>query len=319
MSPNSRPSIGLALSGSGSRLVFYIGFLEELKKADIPIGYIAACSGGSIVAASFACGTMEDLRDFAFKLNLKEIRHYLTKGKGGLYSFDGADELATRFTKNLKFEDVRPLMGFVAVDVESGEQIVLSMGDIYHALKVSCAVPAIMEPIKWGGRTLVDGGLLNIVPVDVLKQVGVDICVGINMRGNPHIFSDTQLTIRKFFNLFKKVLFIDYFGKVWGSFFPSEEFEDQVVEQPGMFTVLGKSLDLAIAASKKDYTKDLECDIMISPDVTDFGIKNFEEASQELYQLGRQTAIEYIPRMKEMLEEKAGKIRNPNIEIRNNT
>lgn len=304
----TKPQLGLALSGSGSRLVFYIGFLEELRTAGITPDYIAACSGGSIVAAAYACGTLEQLKDFALSLNVKTMRQYLKKGDGGLYSLELFEEIGRSFTKNLRFEDVRPLMGFVAVDIENGEQIVLSMGDIAHAVRVSCTIPAIIEPVKWGGRTLIDGGLLNVVPVDVLKDVGMDITVGINMRGNRHIFSEKYMTMKKFFNIFKKALFVDYWGKMWGSFLKSEDFEDQALETPGMFTVLGKSLDLAIAASKKDYSKDLECDLMITPEVSAYGLKNYENSNQELYELGKITAQQYIPRITQLIEHKSKEI-----------
>jgi NTE family protein len=308
MRADGTPQLGLALSGSGSRLVFYIGFLEELQRSKIQIDYIAASSGGAIVAAAFACGTLQELKEFALSLNIKTLRRYLKRGKGGFYSYDGADELAVLFTKNLRFEDVRPLMGFVAVDLETGEQLVLSMGDIFHALKVACAVPGVIEPVKWGGRTLIDGGLLNIVPVDILKDVGMDVTIGVNMRGTRHIFNERQMTVKKVFNVFKRALFMDYWGKLWQSMMDSDDFENKFLETPGIFSVVGRSLDLAIQASKKDYTKDLECDLMVSPDVSNYGIKNYETANLELYELGKTTALEYIPKIQQIIKakEKAG-------------
>src|SRR6185369_5795702 len=101
------PSLGLALSGSGSRLIFYIGFLEELDRLKVPVDYIAAMSGASIVAAAYSCGRLSEFKDIVFNLTKEQILEMLPKGKGGLYSLDLLEEYGRiHVTRGLNFEDV---------------------------------------------------------------------------------------------------------------------------------------------------------------------------------------------------------------------
>ncbi len=153
MVKGSKPTLGLALSGSGNRTSFYIGFLEVLKENNIDIDYIAACSGGALVAAAYACGTLDDLKTFGLNTSSKDLIKILTKkrGVGGLYSLDEAEStIVEKITKGKTFDQVKPIMTFVAVDIEKGELHDLCMGDIARAVRISCTTPALFEPVQWG-------------------------------------------------------------------------------------------------------------------------------------------------------------------------
>lgn len=300
-----RPSIGLALSGSGNRTTFYIGFLEVLDEAKVPIDYIAACSGGSLVAAAYACGSLREFRDEALNLTKDQLKGFFTKrnGKGGLYSLDNVEETLQKFTKGLKFEEVRPLMGFVAVDLQNGEQVVLSMGDIARAARISCTLPGLFEPVKWGGRTLIDGGLLSFIPVDVAKQAGMDIVIGVNMRGTKHIFTQRQMTLKKVMNAIKKLFLIEEIDSAINGLLKIEK-ENDWEEGMGVFTVLGKSLDLAIKASQTDKQVDLTCDLMIKPEMPHPNQTNVDQF-YHYYEIGRRTAKKYLPEIQRLIKAKS--------------
>jgi NTE family protein len=302
--PN-RPTIGLALSGSGNRSSFYIGFLESLAEQKIPVDYIAACSGGSLVAAAYACGTLPEFKERVFTLNMNALKTYFTrtKSRGGFFSLDLLEEAIREFTKSQNFEEVRPLMGFVAVDIKTGEKVLLCMGDIARAARISCTLPGIFDPVSWGGKTLVDGGLLTMVPGDFLRQAGMDITIGISMRGTKHIFKDSQITAKKIYNFVKRVLFIDGLDSWINHLFNLEDLD--MSEKPGLMEVVGKSLDLAIEANKKNTEAEEACDIMIVPDVPRLKNKRFNQESVKFYyEKGREAAIENAPKIRRLIEEK---------------
>lgn len=301
-----RPTLGLAFSGSGSRIAFYIGFLEEIKKAKIKVDYIAACSSGCIAAASFACGTLPALKRIFFTIKKNEdLNKFMSKGEaGGIYSLEKLEKFGYNvLTRGLKFEEAKPLMGFVAVDLDSGRQIVMSMGDIAHAIRASCTLPGVFEPIQWGGKTLIDGGLLNVIPVDVVKEAGIDIIVGFNLRGTKHIFSETQMVLRKILKLTKRALFIDQLERGWDYLAADAELDLEEIK-PGIFSILGKSMDLAIEANKQDHSKFFECDLMVTPEIKKFRFKNLAQTHKELYELGKRTAVENIPKIRKLIESK---------------
>lgn len=293
---------GLALSGSGNRTSFYIGFLEVLEENGLRPDYISACSGGSLVAAAYACGTLQEFKDFALNLNEEKIKSLLQKGNhGGFYSLALVEEEMKKFTKGLNFEEVKPLMSFSCVDVETGEKVLMQMGDIARAACVSCALPGIFEPMVWGGRTLVDGGLLTIIPTEGPKNANVDAIVGILLRGTKHIFTTGQLNLKKALNFFKKILFIDEIFHLfdWAlALIPENEDEEK---RPNFFSVLGKSMDIALAAQKLNPDEP-PCDLLIQPKTGIFKRSEFsKETVLKFYKLGRQTALENIKNIEKLL------------------
>ncbi len=314
MTPDSRqPKLGLALSGAAARSVFYIGFLESMDEAGIKFDYIAGCSSACIVAAAYACGTMPKLKQIALSLNKEFMFTMLERSKkGGYYNLDKFEESLRALTKGQRFEDVKPLMGFVAVDIERGEQVVLSMGDIAHAARVSCTLPGIFQPSQWGDRTLIDGGLLSLLPVDVVRAAGMDIVVGINMRTTSHIFGKNQLRLRRAMKLVKSLLLLNQAERMYqkfNKFFDESDFlsyfptlESIENNRPGMFAVWTKSLDLAIEAEKHDDIEALkrQCDIFIRPEFEKNGLTDFSKA-QVLYEMGREVGREHAPKIKQLL------------------
>lgn len=305
MVKSNRPTLGLALSGSGNRTTFYIGFLEVLKEEGIQIDFISSCSGGSIVAAAFACGTLENFKQLALNLNKDQYRDFFIRStnRGGLFSLDKVEDTIRIFTKGRSFAEVSPLMSFVTVDLETGQQMSLCMGDLARAARISCTLPGVFEPVKWGKSTLVDGGLLSLVPLDVLKQFPVDITIGVDMGGTKHIFTDNQLNLKKVLNLFGRLLFVN---QVSGLFKGLKDLPEEIdfETNPSTLSVLAKSLDLAILAEKTDTQADLACDLMISG-IPTYKKKNFDEnITGYYYKIGRQMALQYLPQIKKIIGQK---------------
>lgn len=315
MRQNLRPKVGFAFSGAASRSTFYIGFLEVLQEQAIPIDFICASSGASLAAAAFSCGTLGEFKKQALLLDYKKLKELIAAvpGKGGVFSLDKVEEEMQKYTKGQRFEEVRPIMSFVAADIERGELVSLCTGDIAKAAKISCTVPGLFEPIRWGNRTLVDGGLLDHMPLIGLKQFPVDVSIVINMLGTKHIFTEKQLIFKKVLNFFKGVLFIYEIEALIGKFLKNEDAGWD--RQRGFFTTLGKSMDLAIELSKKHANDRLECDLMIIPEMPERKANIFtqfnpyhklEKKTSELYyEIGRETALEYLPKIKALVGKKA--------------
>jgi len=306
MAEKSKPTVGLALSGGGNRSSFYIGFLEVLQEKGIQLDYITACSGGSLAAAAFACGTLPEFKEKVFGLDRKTLKTYFHRNgaRGGIFSIDSLEEAIRNFTKGLTFEEVRPLMGFVAVDIENGEKVLLCMGDIARAARISCTIPGVFDPIKWGGKTLVDGGLLTMVPGDFLRQANMDITIGINIRGTKHIFLGSQITAKKIYNFIKKVLFIEELESLFDGLFKMEEADFE--RQQNFFQVVGKSMDLAIKANKNNNEQEEACDLVINPNLPKLKQSDFTgESVKFYYDMGRKTAEEYVPKINELVKAKS--------------
>lgn len=300
-----RPTLGIALSGSGTRSVFYIGFLEALNEGGLKPDYLSACSGATIAAAAYACGTLPNLRDYAFSFSKEELKKLLgpVQRSGGLYSLDTVEAEMRKYTKGARFEDTKPHMAFMAADIESGSLVTMAMGDIARAVRISCTLPGVFEPVRWGSKTLIDGGLLAVVPTQPLKAAGADIIVGVNMMATEHIFHDSLKTFRRMWNYIKRATFLDYLNGFVEAYLSDDDLNERLTKQPKLFTVLGRSLDLAIAASRNPENRQAT-DLEIVPEFPKSNRLGDIDDSRRWYELGRTAAQSSIPQIRRLIADR---------------
>ncbi len=315
MEVTNRPKLGLALSGASTRATYYIGFLEVLSENDITVDFITASSSGSIIAMAYACGTLPQLKEHALRFDQESFSTLLGKANmngTGLYSMDNIEELFRFYSRDLRFDEVKPILAFTAVDIEQGKEVLLSMGDIAHAARISCTLPAVFEPIEWGGGHLVDGGLLNILPFNEVKRFGSDIVIAFNIPGARHIFKAEYLKLRKAIVLLKKLFSFNRTRKIIRSAYVSlanagfmeVEVEEDEVQYQTLLSTLGRCMDLAIEASKKEYhfATNPHSDFIITPLLPALHLKGLKQTTY-FYNAGRKSAEQFIPRLKQAMAE----------------
>lgn len=176
----ARHKLGLALSGGGTKGVAHIGVFRALQEADIPVFCVAGTSAGSIVGAMFCAGlSWEDMAKEAQKLGRKDIldkRWIIGSNSQNIAS------AIRRVLGNTTFDQLSLPFAAVAVDLQSGEEVVLRQGEVATAVAASSSVPILFKPTVLDGNVLVDGGLLNNMPADVCRQMGADIVLGVDLN-----------------------------------------------------------------------------------------------------------------------------------------
>lgn len=165
--------IGLALSGGGAKGLAHIGVLKVLEEVQIPVHMLAGTSMGGAVAAFYAAGlSVAEIEQFARSLRLLDI----VQRDRSFTGLIGNDKIANRLREvlggDLAFDQLKLPLALVATDLEAGTEVVIREGPVVEAVLATMAVPIIFPPVKWQGRLLVDGGLLNQVPFDVVRQMG---------------------------------------------------------------------------------------------------------------------------------------------------
>lgn len=186
MTQSSRPRVGLALGGGGARGIAHIGVLKILEREGVPVDFLAGTSIGGIVAAPYAAGfSAGEIEKEAVRLgsinNLVKFVDWLPNRKGLLQGQAVYRYLGQILGDDLCFEDlVRPL-AIVAVDLNSGRQVILNSGLVSDAVRATLAIPGVIAPMKMDGRKLVDGGILNNVPADVARSMGADIVIAVDV------------------------------------------------------------------------------------------------------------------------------------------
>lgn len=186
-----RPKIGLALGSGGARGFAHLGIIKVLIENGIPIDFIAGSSMGSLVACFYGSGIdMERL----YKISTAFKRKYyldFTVPKMGFIAGKRVKELIRVFTKGKKLEELMVPVAVVATDLLTGEKVVFTEGPIEDAVRASISIPGIFVPEKVNGRLLVDGGVVDRIPVSVVKELGADIVIAVDIS---HINKNAEIT-----------------------------------------------------------------------------------------------------------------------------
>ena len=188
--------IGLAFGGGGARGFALIGVVRALEEEGITFDYIAGTSIGSVMGAMLAYGlTSEKMQEIATKIRIKDIR----KSKIPLMpsSTEALEDIIKSIVGDINIEDLKTPFCAVAVDMKTGDEVDITQGNLSKALAGSCAVPTVFHAVEFEDKLLFDGSLQNTIPADVLRKLGCDAVISVDInstRGN-----GTQST--KYFDL----------------------------------------------------------------------------------------------------------------------
>lgn len=173
--------IGLALSGGAARGIAHIGVLKYLEEQQVKPCCLAGTSAGSIVGALYCFGKSPDeMIKVAEKISWKDLVK-LSIPKLGLIKSSKLLEILTDYIGDMDFADLKIPLMINAVDLLSGEEVVMTEGSVVEAVQASCSIPGIFTPVKRNDQLLVDGGLLDNVPVTVMKERDLDFLIAVDV------------------------------------------------------------------------------------------------------------------------------------------
>ena len=315
-----RKKIGLALGGGAARGLAHIGVLEVLQKEGIHIDMVAGTSAGAIVGALYAQGKdasqIKSLaQEFGSRKPVAFVDPYLHKS--GFIRGKKIQDLLATYIGGIRFSDMRIPFACVATDIETGEEVVIDQGSVPEAVRASISIPGIFAVARWKGRYLVDGGVVNPVPVNVLKRMGASFIIAVNvipevLEGVQRLTEEQKDNVRepdiihkvsdKVQRLVKKER--DYLEKFDIIHKASEKVQQSTEEQrdslrePNIVHVLMQSLNIGMYLLVKASLK--YADIIIAPQVAHINANDFHNVSECIRQ-GTLAAREAIPEIKKIL------------------
>lgn len=175
--------VGLVLGGGGARGLAHIGVLKALAEREIEVVAASGCSMGAIIAAFFASGHSPEAMQ-AISKALK-FSQFLQLGElGGIISGQGLEAVLKEHLPQ-DFSDLAFPISMTTVDVQEGSLVILRSGELVPALKATSALPGILSPVKHRGRYLIDGGLLNNVPVDIIRGMTLEPIIAVDVSAPP--------------------------------------------------------------------------------------------------------------------------------------
>ena len=185
--------IGLALGGGGARGIAHIGVLKALEESDICVSYISGTSIGALVASYYAFGkNLDDIKEIGKDLNFTSVIGF-SLHKKGLFSTKSIENMIIKDLGNVNIEDSKIPLSICTTDISTGEQVILTHGNLAKAVCASTAIPGVFIPIELNNRTLIDGGISENVPISLLDKMGAGITIGINLNGNDGYSAPTDM------------------------------------------------------------------------------------------------------------------------------
>ena len=177
--------IGLALGGGAAKGMAHIGVLKAIEESDLVIECISGTSIGALVASYYAFGKdIETLENLSSDMSFTSLIGFKLQ-KQGIFSTKSIKEMVEEDLGEVYIEQARIPLAICATDIATGEQVILRKGKLADAICASMAVPGVFIPVEINGKTLVDGGITENVPVSVLDEMGAGITIAVDLNGSP--------------------------------------------------------------------------------------------------------------------------------------
>ena len=181
---NSSGKVGLALGSGSTRGWSHIGVIHALVDAGITVDYIAGTSVGALVGAVYASGMIDLLEDAVYQFSRKHVFSFrdLILPKSGLIDGVKIADFVQKYVLDEPIEKLPIPLSVVATNLYTGEEVVMKDGNIVEAVRASISLPGIFKPVRRGDHLLVDGGLVNPVPVRTVREMGADFVIAVDLN-----------------------------------------------------------------------------------------------------------------------------------------
>ena len=181
----SKKNIALVLSSGGARGLAHIGVIEELESQGYQISSIAGCSMGALIGGVYAAGKLNEFREWMKTVDRKKMLeltdfslslNHIVKGKRII-------EAIMEFVPDVAIEELPIPYCAVATDLKDGREVVFTQGSLFEAIRASISLPSFYEPVQRDGMILIDGGVINPIPLNRVSRRTGDILVGVDVSG----------------------------------------------------------------------------------------------------------------------------------------
>lgn len=313
------PTIGLALGSGSARGWSHIGIIQALNDLNIKPDVISGCSIGALVGSAYAMDALDNLDTWVRSLNFMDVIGFfdISLTGGGVAI---GERLFNVFKKNVGDGEIESLpipFAAVATELSTGREIWFREGSILQAVRASVAYPGLFTPANYNGSFLVDGGLVNPVPVSVCRAMGADIVIAVNLNSqllkrNMHNnlvkeIQQIKMDIEKndvvdeegvsFFNMLSEKR--DAVRDRIDSFLSKFKWDDK--NMPGLFNVVAGSIHIMQDRITKSRMAGDPPDILLEPKLGNMGLLEFYKAAESIEE-GKKCVL----RSKDLIQETIG-------------
>jgi NTE family protein len=301
--------LGLALGGGAARGWSHIGVVKVFEREGLIPDVIVGTSIGAVVGGCFSAGKLGVLETFARTLTRRRVIGLLDfhLNGSGLIAGDRLKRLLEEHLPGIRAEDLPHRFAAVATELGSGHEVWLTRGVLTEIMRASYALPGVLDAVKFGGRWLMDGALVNPVPVTVARALGADVVVCVNLNGDarsrgavipvvdPDAGGATQAIIAEAAAQRRSL-----FDPVWGVAERVRQFAARSDGAPGIGTIMVDAFNITQDRIARSRLAGDPPDLMISPKLGRIGLFDFHRA-EEIIALGAEAAERMVDEVKEYL------------------
>jgi NTE family protein len=295
MTHPTRPRIGLALGGGSARGWAHIGVIRALEAAGIEPDLVCGTSVGALIGAACVDGDLDRLEDWARGLSPQRVVGYLDVSlNGGLIKGERLIDFFRRHFVDRDIGDLPRPFAAVATDLYSGDEVWLREGSVAEAVHASIALPGLFAPVRRNGDWLVDGGLVNPVPVSLCRAMGADLVVAVDLNSDligRHLPARTPPGRAP-----GRVMARLQAGMTQLGIQPRNGAD----RPPAMLDVLATSINIMQVEITRSRLADEPPDVLITPRLAQLGLMEFHRAATTI-EAGRAAAEQVLPRLRATL------------------
>lgn len=282
--------VSLVLSGGGARGIAHIGVIEELEQRGFKIKSISGTSMGALVGGIYAVGKLQEFKNWMYTLDKLDVFKLIdfTLSSQGLIKGDRVFKKMKEFIPDMDIEELKIHYAATATDIINNKEVVFTKGSIYEAIRASVAIPSVLTPVKKDNSLLVDGGVMNNLPINHVKRTRNDILIVVYVNAaipvNKPSISEKENEKKQSIYLKKIKQFQDQLHIIH----PKNEHE-----KLGYFDLINKSISMLTDHVSKLSIEKYPPDILIEVSHDACGTYDFYKA-EELVEIGRYAAVESI-------------------------
>jgi len=285
-----KKKVALVLSGGGARGIAHIGVIEELEKRGYEINSIAGTSMGALVGGMYAAGKLEEYREWMCSLDKMKVFSLVdfTFSADGIVKGDKVLNAIKDFVPDTNIEDLKIAYSATAADIENHKEIVYRTGSLYEAIRASIAIPMVITPVIKENAIIVDGGVVNNLPISNVKRNNGDLLVAVYVNANVETI---KLKVSKKEEKEKKSVYL----KKLNEFYEHVNIISPKLkkEKIGYFTLIDKAIVSASLQLVQFSIEKNPPDILVNISRDTCGTYDFYRA-EELVEIGRQSAIKML-------------------------
>ena len=302
------PRIGLALGSGGARGAAHTGVLKVLDREGIHPTIVAGSSIGSLIGAAYVSGkpTADMEKEWLAVGVSKVLRGFMpTFPRAGLSSGHELRKLLVGLFGDVRIEDLPMPFAAVACDIDTGEPVALRSGSLVDAILASTAIPGIFHPVRWESRILVDGGMVDPVPVSVCRDLGADLVIAVDITARP---VPTTPSSRSVWNKIGDHVHEGLSQQAWIPASLTELLDKAFRERPerplpGLYSILNQSISILLQEIVRQRLALDPPEVLIRPDLS-LSVLSFRQAKDGI-EAGVRAAEAALPLLRQRLAERS--------------